>query len=378
VYRHDGATWQRETTLVGSDAGSGDGFAFRLAARDGLIVAGAPQHSHSGVLRAGSAYVFRFDGEQWVEEQRLDAPQPEHGDRFGYAVAAGDDAIVVGSRFDDVGDLVECGSASVFRHDGDQWRHEALLLASDAGDGHRLGSAVAISGNEVLVGAPLSGGGAAYFFCLTPTGWQQTQRLAAESWGGDSFGAAVALHGDLALVGAPDRDPDDPPPGEDGPFNVGAAYAFRFDGDAWTEIGRLNASDPGHGDRLGTAVALRGNVALVGSDAADGFAGAVYAFRGLLSDCNGNGVRDLCDVADRTSRDCDWSGLPDECQPAPECVCPADVGADRMVDVADLTELLAAWGTDDMFADVNADGIVDVDDLVAVIVAWGPCPEDAG
>ena len=58
-----------------------------------------------------------------------------------------------------------------------------------------------------------------------------------------------------------------------------------------------------------------------------------------------------------------------EYQP-PEC--PADITGDGVVDVLDLLEVLAQWGTAGS-ADITGDGIVDVLDLLEVLGAWGPC-----
>ena len=53
----------------------------------------------------------------------------------------------------------------------------------------------------------------------------------------------------------------------------------------------------------------------------------------------------------------------------------ADVNGDGVVDVADLFEVIVAWGDCPVpcAADVVPDGVVDVQDLVAVITAWGGC-----
>ncbi len=61
----------------------------------------------------------------------------------------------------------------------------------------------------------------------------------------------------------------------------------------------------------------------------------------------------------------DWCGelFPD---------CPADVTGDDVVDVLDLLEVLAQWGSAGS-ADITGDGIVDVLDLLEVLAAWGPC-----
>ena len=57
-----------------------------------------------------------------------------------------------------------------------------------------------------------------------------------------------------------------------------------------------------------------------------------------------------------------------------QCVptCPADITGDSIVDVLDLLEVLAQWGTSGS-ADITGDGIVDVLDLLEVLGAWGPC-----
>jgi hypothetical protein len=46
-----------------------------------------------------------------------------------------------------------------------------------------------------------------------------------------------------------------------------------------------------------------------------------------LSDCNGNGTDDMCDVNSGASQDCDGNGVPDECQP--------DFDGDGLIDACD-------------------------------------------
>lgn len=61
-----------------------------------------------------------------------------------------------------------------------------------------------------------------------------------------------------------------------------------------------------------------------------------------------------------------------DCIDAP---CPGDLTGDGSVGVADLLELLAAWGPNPGHpADLTGDGNVGVADLLALLAAWGPCP----
>jgi len=53
--------------------------------------------------------------------------------------------------------------------------------------------------------------------------------------------------------------------------------------------------------------------------------------------------------------------------------CDEDVNGDGSVDVSDILEIIAVWGSDDSNADVNDDGTVNVSDLLAVVAAWGDC-----
>ena len=51
--------------------------------------------------------------------------------------------------------------------------------------------------------------------------------------------------------------------------------------------------------------------------------------------------------------------------------CPGDVNGDGMVDIADLLDLLAGFGTTDPMLDINGDNIVDISDLLALLADFG-------
>jgi hypothetical protein len=65
--------------------------------------------------------------------------------------------------------------------------------------------------------------------------------------------------------------------------------------------------------------------------------------------------------------DTNVNGVPDACE------CLGDLDRNGAVAAADLTALLAAWGTAGGSADLDADGVVASADLAALISAWGPC-----
>ena len=88
---------------------------------------------------------------------------------------------------------------------------------------------------------------------------------------GDRLGSAVALSGDTALVGANTASPD-------GELQAGAAYVFVNDGTTWTEQAQLLADDRAPQDSFGIGVALAGETAIVGAFGSDSNTGAAYVF----------------------------------------------------------------------------------------------------
>ncbi len=62
-------------------------------------------------------------------------------------------------------------------------------------------------------------------------------------------------------------------------------------------------------------------------------------------------------------------------QLAASALCPWDLSGNGGVDVPDLLELLAAWGTNPGGPpDFDGDGMVDLTDLLTLLAAWGACP----
>ena len=181
---------------------------------------------------SGSVYVFRFDGDDWVQEQKLIAPDGMESDHFGSAVAVSGEAVLVGARADD--DLGDgSGSAYVFRHQvglgegrGGEWTFEQKLLAADGFANDRYGLSAALSGDTALVGAYLHDPGttccdlgAVYVYRYDGSTWTQEQELGSSDQAlAAQFGYAVAIDGERVVAGARWDD--------DLGVEAGAAYAI--------------------------------------------------------------------------------------------------------------------------------------------------------
>ncbi|MCH7720671.1 MAG: FG-GAP repeat protein, partial [Planctomycetes bacterium] len=314
IYRFDGREWIEEAKLLASDGAEDDLFGASVALDAHRVFVGALGDDDNG-SGSGSAYVYRFDGTDWIEEGKLLASDGVNGDHFGLPVAVSGDVVVVGASFvDDNGE--NSGSAYVFRFEPDEsrWVEEAKLLASDGASDDYFGNPVRISGDVAIVGAFADDdngddSGSAYVFRFDGTGWiEEAKLLASDGTSDDFFGYSVDVSGDLAAVGAI--------------YGVnplmsatGAVYVYLFDGTEWTQEDKLLAPDGVSGDLFGGSVAISGAAIMVGaySDFDNGWnSGSAYVFD---CDCNDNGVFDLVDLVEGTSQDCTGNQIPDECEP---------------------------------------------------------------
>lgn len=222
IFVRSGGVWTQQARLVPSDGETMDAFGFKVALSGDIALIGALGDDDMGFW-AGAAYVFVRSGETWTQESKLLAPDGAEYDNFGESVAISGDTALVGSLHDDDnGD--RSGSAWVFRRSGETWLDEAKLLASDGDPGDGFG-VVSISGNTALIGASFDdtpGGddaGSAYVFVRSDGVWSEDAKLvAADGEPLDKFGDAVAVSGDNLLVGA---DLDD-----DNGADSGSAYVF--------------------------------------------------------------------------------------------------------------------------------------------------------
>ncbi len=277
-------TAAEEAHLVASDAAADDFSGNSVAVSGDTAVVGAfVDDDPVRGANTGAAYVFVRNGSTWTEQQKLTASDAAAGDRFGSAVAIDGDTIAIGAIFADVGPEGNAGKVYVFTRSGSTWTQQQVLSASDFKSSNNLGASVAIDGDTIVSGAnsyDLPGvldAGAAYVFVRSGSTWTEQQKLTASvPIAFDRVGYSVAIDGDTIIAGAP-SDPVQAVPG-----NAGSAYVFTRSGATWTEQQKLTASDGALFDRFGLAVGVSGDTALVGAPLSDtplvANVGAAYVF----------------------------------------------------------------------------------------------------
>jgi len=204
-----------------------------------------------------------FSANAFTQEQQLVASDGAAFDQFGSAVAISGDTAVVGAPYDNS----HQGSVYVFVRSGNTWTQQARLFASDGAANDEFGWSVAIDGDTIVVGADAddvfanTDQGSAYVFTRAGTIWTEQAHLFANDGSGtdrDFFGVSVAVKGDTAIVGAYLDD-------FLSNINQGSAYVFVRSGTAWSLQQHLLAGDGAPVDEFGSSVALDGDTAVVGA-----------------------------------------------------------------------------------------------------------------
>ncbi|RMF65607.1 MAG: hypothetical protein D6746_00210, partial [Bacteroidetes bacterium] len=254
VFERNGAgRWGLVTRLATGGAGARFGTSVALAGETALVA--APRQGE-----VGAVYVYRrTEWGNWVQAARLEAPGGQPGDRFGTGLATDGTTVLVGAP--------GRGYVDVFRQKtAGSWEHVTRWEGpgSDAGFGTR----VLLNGSMAFVAAPGAGGGVGAVFVYQETEdgvtWALRDVLGPFILEPARLGSALALEGDHLWVGAP--------------FTRSGGAVVRFHRGAkgaWDAVDvYVDTLDAGAA-RLGSTLAVGYGWAAVGAVGVDNGAGAV-------------------------------------------------------------------------------------------------------
>lgn len=188
----------------------------------------------------------------------LTAADPVGGDAFGFRLSLSGDSLIVGAPLSN--------SAYIFERNAggpNDWGQVAELMG-----GFQFGITVSISG-DVAVAGP----GVALVFERDmggPGNWGQVATLSGDI---DGFASSVSVDGDVLVLGSPLEN-----------ISAGAAYVYeRNAGGAsnWGEVAQLTPDDPIQFKFFGSSVSIRGDIVVVGAYAdphAGDDSGSAYVF----------------------------------------------------------------------------------------------------
>jgi hypothetical protein len=288
VFVRNIATWSAQVQLFGDDGGgsfqANADFGAAIAIDGNTIAIAAPRYDTAPFSDSGAVFIYSRTGVNWSQAQRILPPSPNTTGNFGIALALEGDYLIVGEP----GNLNGSDTAAVayvYQRASGSFALLQTLSAQNANAPTEFGTAIAISGSKLLIGAPNEDFadperfiGAAYVFNrqgsgLYGAGIQIKAPSASERQQNSRFGAAVALDGNLALVAATNFSTATlASAGRVFSYSVQAAPAL---------LQRLESAQPEGFALFGKTMALKNQVAAIaapGEDGEDTDGGAVYVF----------------------------------------------------------------------------------------------------
>ena len=297
IYEKTGGRWGESEVLRAPDSERADGFGTVLAKADNTLFIGQ---------RGGPLHIFErgADG-NWRATSVLQGDDVAGhdpgcgqygycGTDFGLTLAADDDWLLVGApgaapdpqgqRRNQPEQPEVPGAVHAYERDGGAWIRRATLQPSDGMPGDGFGSAIVLTPQGALIGAPrwtaptsdlegLENAGRVYHFRLAEGGWEQVGALEAAPEANANYGSAIAAADGRVLVGAPGANE-----------SRGAVFAHSWNGDLarWApEADAFTLPNGGSGDRFGAAVAFAGGDIWVGAPTTRGYeTGSVYVYTG--------------------------------------------------------------------------------------------------
>jgi hypothetical protein len=263
--------------LLAADGAQDDHFGCSVSISGDHAIVGAYYDDDKGA-NSGSVYMFELVSGTWTQKAKLTASDGAAGDEFGYSVCISGDRAIVGAHYDDDRGA-NSGSVYMFELVSGTWTQKTKLTASDGAAGDEFGKSVSMSGDRAVVGSKYdadkgTNSGSAYIYELVSSTWTFKQKLTASDGAAyDYFGSAVAINGDLAIIGAPGD--------SDHGSQSGSAYVFVRGASTWTQAQKLTASDGAASDNFGQSISISADHAIIGAPFKDAEAlhsGSAYVF----------------------------------------------------------------------------------------------------
>ncbi len=260
-----GASIQIFTGLANDDY-----FGDAIAISDNYILIGA----YGADSSRGDVYLYiKGTGATWTaySGNPITPSTRTINDLFGSAVAISGDDLIIGAR----GNNNTTGAVYVFKKNDETnlWEESQKIIASDGAYNDQFGESISASGNYFVVGASLAesatdviNAGAAYIYKYNTT-WYEIDKLVGideSDYEGNHFGESIDINGDYIIVGTPDV------------RNEGVADIF-YKKRSWGHLKKIIGSDSATDDDFGKSVGISGRFIIIGSPS-NGANGAIYFY----------------------------------------------------------------------------------------------------
>lgn len=257
---------QRITPTGTNNRMSSDNFGEWVAISGDHIAVGTPNQDYdatgaNNLGAAGAVFMYSRSGGVWTQGQKLVSPLARSSsEKFGFGVAMSGSTVVIGAPFNDTdasggNTLTDAGAVFVYTESAGTWTLQQKIVGEGTGGrvaSDNFGTSVAISGDSIIVGAPLqdtdaAGGssltaaGAAFVYKRSAGVWSFEQKIVGSGTNGrlanHKFGTTVAISSDIVAIGAPSNPYD--AAGANALSSAGIIFVFNRSGSVWSMTDRL-------------------------------------------------------------------------------------------------------------------------------------------
>ncbi len=257
-------------TLTPAGLAAGDLCGSSIVISDDYILIGAQGHS----TERGAAYLYiKGAGATWTEYSGNPIVPSIRtvDDLFGSAVAISGDDLIIGAQ----GNNNATGAVYIFKKNDETslWEESQIILDSGGATNDKFGESISASGSYFVVGASFAEdaagniyAGAAYVYKYGTT-WYEVDKLTGtdeSDYEGNHFGESVDINGDYIIVGSPAA------------REYGVADVF-YKKRSWDHLKKIVAGDPVASDNFGTSVGISGRFIIAGTPRTAG-GGSIYFY----------------------------------------------------------------------------------------------------
>ena len=216
------------------------------------VCIGAPEYNEF----KGTAFIYEWNGESWVESGQLNSSDGVEGDEFGKSVGINGEYAIVGAKMERT---EKPGAAYIFKKDGSEWIEKQKIVPSDGQKFNEFDYSVALSNNFAIIGAWKQNAerGAVYIFKKEIEEWTETQKFSSSV--AYRFGEVLTANEEWLFVGAPKW-----------MSAKGSIYAYKFEQTEWVIKDTIFAEDGDETYIFGTSISFDGEflLSIAGNNAA--------------------------------------------------------------------------------------------------------------
>ena len=279
-----------QVKLTADDGSAADEFGKSVAIDGNYAIVGAPKENDNG-----AAYIYKYDGTEWIQQFKVPSIVGNTGDNFGQSVSISGNFAVIGAPYYD-SNAENDGAVFIVSRTIDPnnpWAQHGRITPDEGTAQMLFGYSVDIDNGILAIGAigdNVDGdqSGAVYIYEAKTTGLELLSKLSAGSDGqsGDWLGYSVAVDDGVVVAGAVND--DDP---NTNSTDSGSVYVFGENNEGqetyWEKKAKLTASDAATEDWFGYSVDIERNNIIVGATGDDdqgSKSGSVYIFENTSSE----------------------------------------------------------------------------------------------